>query len=329
MNLTQGTRYSCSNLYAMKWMLLILSLPSDRPTVRMRIWRGLKASGAATLRDGVYLLPDNAACSDTFGAVAAEVVAAGGSAQVLSATPQDGTDFTLLFDRSAEYRELQAEAARMAATLNTSGANETRRQARKLRRRFAQLAAIDFFAGEAQPHADAALTELEQAISAALSPDEPRAAPGDVPRLQAVAYRGRLWATRRRPWVDRLASAWLIRRFIDPEARFLWLESPADCPPDALGFDFDGAAFTHVGDRVSFETLLASFGLEADPALSHIGRIVHCLDVGGLPPPETAGVELLLAGLRARIADDDALLDAGSQTFDTLHYALTQNPEKP
>ncbi|MDX5445061.1 MAG: chromate resistance protein [Zoogloeaceae bacterium] len=313
----------------MNWLLLILSLPTDNPTARMRIWRGLKASGAVTLRDGVYLLPDNPACSDTFGGVATEVAAAGGSAQVLAATPRDGADFSVLFDRSADYRELQVEATRMAATLTAAGANEARRHVRKLRRRFAQLAAIDFFPGECQRHADATLTELEHAVSSALSPDEPSAAQGDVPRLQAAAYRGRLWATRRRPWVDRLASGWLIRRFIDPEARFLWLESPADCPPDALGFDFDGAAFTHVGDRVSFETLLASFGLEADPALAHIGRIVHCLDVGGLPPPEAAGVELLLAGLRARIADDDALLDDASQTFDTLHYALNQNREKP
>ena len=313
----------------MQWLLLILSLPSDNPTARMRIWRGLKASGAATLRDGVYLLPDSPTCGETFSAVSAKVATAGGSAQVLSATPRDGADFMLLFDRDTDYRALQAEAGGLAATLTAAGANETRRQVRKLRRRFAQLAAIDFFPGEAQRHADAALVELEKTVSAALSPDEPRAAPGDVPRLDASAYRGRLWATRRRPWVDRLASGWLIRRFIDPEAQILWLESPADCPPDALGFDFDGAGFTHVGNRVTFETLLASFGLEADRALTHIGRIVHCLDVGGLPPPEAAGVELLLAGLRARIADDDALLDAASQAFDTLHFALDQNREKP
>jgi hypothetical protein len=301
----------------MNWLLLILSLPADNPTARMRIWRGLKASGAATLRDGVYLLPDDAACCNTFDAVAEEVAAAGGCAQVLSASPR------------GDYRALQAEAGTLAAGLAASSATEARRQVRKLRRRFAQLAAVDFFPGETQHHADTALNELEAALSAALSPDEPRAAAGDIPRLQVAAYRGRLWATRHRPWVDRLASAWLIRRFIDPEARFLWLESPADCPTDALGFDFDGAAFTHVGERVTFETLLASFGLEADPALTHIGRIVHCLDVGGLPPPEAAGVELLLAGLRARIDNDDALLDAASQTFDTLHYALNQHREKP
>lgn len=313
----------------MNWLLLILSLPSDNTAARMRIWRGLKASGAAVLRDGVYALPDRPACAKTFDTVADELRAAGGTAQVLCAEARDGSDFTGLFDRSADYRALLSEATQLAEALAPADTADTRRGARRLRKRFAQLAAIDFFPGEAQRHADAALTELERAIAAALSPDEPRAAPGEVPRLQRADHRKRLWATRRRPWVDRLASAWLIRRFIDPEARFLWLDSPADCPPEALGFDFDGATFSHVGEHVSFETLLASFGLEADPALAHIARIVHCLDVGGLPPPETAGIELLLAGMRARIADDDALLDAASQAFDHLHHALHQDRETP
>lgn len=132
-----------------------------------------------------------------------------------------------------------------------------------------------------------------------------------------VAYRGRLWATRRRPWVDRLASAWLIRRFIDPDARILWLEQPQDCPDDALGFDFDGAAFSHVGSRVTFEVLATSFGLQ-HAAIARIGLLVHYLDVGGVQPPEAIGVETVLAGLRAAVADDDELLAAASTVFDGL-----------
>jgi hypothetical protein len=130
-------------------------------------------------------------------------------------------------------------------------------------------------------------------------------------------YQGRVWATRRRPWVDRLASAWLIRRFIDPQARFVWLKSPVDCPKRALGFDFDGAAFTHVGARVTFETLLASFGLET-PALLRLGVLVHGLDAGGVMPPEAAGVERVLAGMRDVIADDDQLLGAAAGVFEGL-----------
>jgi hypothetical protein len=127
--------------------------------------------------------------------------------------------------------------------------------------------------------------------------------------------------------VDRLASAWLIRRFIDPQARFLWLGNSADCPDGALGFDFDGAAFTHVhthvGERVTFETLLASFGLEADAALARIGAIVHSLDVGG-SAPEAAGLEALLKGLKARITDDDSLLAEGGRLLDDLYAAFAE-----
>jgi hypothetical protein len=140
-----------------------------------------------------------------------------------------------------------------------------------------------------------------------------------VPRLDAADYQGRLWATRKCLWVDRVASAWLIRRFIDPKARFQWLAKPADCPKKALGFDFDGAAFTHVGDRVTFETLLASFGLEEDAALMRLGAMVHSLDVGGEPVAEAKGFEAMLAGARERLTDDDALLAEISSVLDSFY----------
>ncbi len=131
-----------------------------------------------------------------------------------------------------------------------------------------------------------------------------------------------------------MASSWLIRRFIDRKAKFLWLATPADCPPDALGFDFDGATFTHVApannapERVTFEVLMASFGLESDPALAKIGAIVHCLDVGGLPVAEAAGIEAVLAGLRAAAPDDDLLLKEASRVFDGLYKNYQQeNPD--
>ena len=159
-----------------------------------------------------------------------------------------------------------------------------------------------------------------------LSPDEPTPRATPIAQLDASHYQGRLWATRQRPWVDRLASAWLIRRFIDANAAFLWLETPADCPAEALGFDFDGAKFSHGGERVTFETLLMSFGLEANPALARMARIIHYLDIGGLPVAEAAGLETLLTGMRASITDDDALLIAASATFDYLHSALKETP---
>jgi hypothetical protein len=116
-----------------------------------------------------------------------------------------------------------------------------------------------------------------------------------------------------------VASAWLIQRFIDRKPRFVWLGKPEDCSRKALGFDFDGASFTHVGDRVTFEVLMASFGLEEDPALARLATLVHALDVGGEPVPEAAGFEAVLAGARERVADDDALLAEMGVVLDSLY----------
>ena len=164
---------------------------------------------------------------------------------------------------------------------------------------------------------DQALQALELVCAHLLSPDEPQAMAGSIARLHPADYQGRTWATRQCPWVDRLASAWLIRRFIDPQARILWLASPADCPADALSFDFDGATFTHVGNRVTFEVLAASFGLEQQ-AIARLGLLVHYLDVGGVQPPEAAGIESVLGGLRETLTRDDQLLTAACAIFDGL-----------
>jgi len=302
----------------MNWLILILSLSTENATARMRAWRALKSCGAAVLRDGGYLLPGQQ--DSDLAAIAQDVRDNGGSVFLLQAaacSPADEGEFRALFDRSADYAELMQEVAQARAALTTATAMETLKQARKLRKRFTQICAIDFFAGEAQRQAQAALTALEEGASRALSPDEPHPVSTAVPRLPTADYRGRTWATRARPWVDRLASAWLIRRHIDPEARILWLSSPADCPRDALGFDFDGAMFSHVGALVTFETLLAAFGLH-NPALERLGAIVHYLDVGGVQPAEAAGVEQVLAGLRDTIPDDDQLLALACGVFDGL-----------
>ena len=305
----------------MTWLLLILSLPTENSTARMRAWRALKACGAAVLRDGVYVMPDADPHRSSLNAIAADVRVHAGSARLLRAEAQ-GEDLAPLFDRSNEFGELLAEIGTLRPAGGAEAVGESLRQARRLRKVFDQLVAIDFFAGEAQRQTAAALQTLEAVVAQAQSPGEPRAvARAAVPRQDRAAYRGRVWATRRRPWVDRLASAWLIRRCIDPEARFLWLKSAADCPKSALGFDFDGATFSHVGARVTFETLLAAFDLET-PALRRLGVLVHCLDAGGVQPPEAAGVERVLAGMRESIADDDQLLLAAAGVFEGLLVAF-------
>lgn len=303
------------------WLELVITLPTANATVRMRIWRMLKGAGAAVLRDGVYLLPERDDCRSTLAAAAAEVQAAGGSAYLLRVEESEGVPFAALFDRTADFAVLLDDVDQLRRTLSGATAAECLRQVRKLRRSFAALAGVDFFPGAAQAQAETALGELEQAAAGILAPDEPHPVAGAIPRRRVEDYRGRVWATRRRPWVDRLACAWLIRRCIDPQARFLWLESPADCPPEALGFDFDGAAFTHVGARVSFEVLLASFGLDR-PALRRLGALVHYLDVGGVEPAEASGVACVLAGQRAAIADDDALFVVAAGVFEGLLIAF-------
>jgi hypothetical protein len=304
----------------MLWHLLILSLPTENATARMRAWRALKACGAAVLRDGVYLLPEGEAHRSVLAAVADDLRANDGTAHLLR-TDAAQADFEPLFDRSTEFGALLADITERRSALTEATAFDTVKAARKLRKSFEQLATIDFFGSEAQRQTREALQELEAEAQRTFAPDEPHAAVHGIQLLSLADYRGRVWATRRRPWVDRLASAWLIRRFIDPEARFVWLKSPADCPKRALGFDFDGATFSHIGARVTFETLLASFGLES-PALLRLGTLVHGLDAGGVRPSEADGVERVLAGLLEAIADDDQLLLVAGGVFEGLFTAF-------
>lgn len=308
------------------WLTLILSLPTENATVRMRAWRSLKASGAAVLRDGVYLMPNSEPCQVTLASIAADVQAGGGTAYLLPAGQPENVDFTLLFDRSEEYAGLLTDISNLQAALTLETASDTLKQTRKLGKALSALKAIDFFPGEAQKQADAGLLELERVANQVLSPDEPHAVAGEIERLDPKTYVGKTWATRRRPWVDRLASAWLIRRYIDADAKILWLESPDKCPAKALGFDFDGARFSHVGAKVTFEVLLASFGFEI-PELKRLGALVHYLDVGGIQPPEAAGIESVLAGMRSAINDDDQLLQAACAVFDGLIVAFVKESQ--
>ncbi|QLI80593.1 chromate resistance protein [Chitinibacter fontanus] len=301
----------------MNLLILILSLPTENATARMRAWRALKTSGAAVLRDGVYLMPATAAGRPTLDSIANAVQATGGSAYVFELANQSAAEFSQLFDRSAEYAALQREIAALHNQLSAVNAQELIKSVRKLRKAFNAVSLIDFFPDTSQQSTANALQELEFALARIIAPDEPVAGSAQLIQRNFRDYRGRIWATRQRPWVDRLACAWLIRRFIDPEAQILWLNSVVDCPATAIGFDFDGAEFSHLGHRVSFEVMLASFELQAI-GLQRLAAIVHYLDVGGIAPPEAAGVETILAGLRNSLNDDDQLLRAASPIFDAL-----------
>jgi hypothetical protein len=310
------------------WLMLVNSVSGENKTARQRIWRALKVSGAAALRDGVYVLPKSDNAYAVFAEQVQEVVGLGGSAHILSFDSEDDaqqSEFVKLFDRDADYAALFGNLD----TFNTDVAKldevEARRQLVTLRRDVAALVAIDFFPGASKHQVESALSDVEAALNARFSPDEPHAAKGIVPKREKARYRGRTWATRQHLWVDRVASAWLIRRFIDPKAKFLWLKKPKDCPKAALGFDFDGAEFTHIGARVTFEVLVASFGLEKDRALARLGALVHYLDVGGIPVPEAAGFAAIMAGARAQQANDDKLLQMMGAVLDSLYAGYSES----
>lgn len=305
-----------------RWYLLVASLPTNGATARMRIWRALKALGCASLRDGAYLLPCRGDLRDKLRELCDETEREGGSAWLLQAGPESVEDedaWRALFDRSADYAAFFKTVDEARKNLPRLAQPEITRALRKLRREYDAIRATDYFPNPASTQAEAAWMDFANAAESLLSPGEPQAIEAAVPRRDIEAYQGRTWATRRHLWVDRVASAWLIRRFIDGQARFLWLESPADCPADALGFDFDGAAFTHVGERVTFEVLLAAFGLEEDRGLMRLGAMVHVLDIGSGFVAEAAGFEAMLAGARGHAKDDDQLLAEMGMVLDSLY----------
>jgi len=205
---------------------LVLSLPTRNPALRMRIWRALKENGCGVLRDGVYVLPEGGA---VLGRMESEIRSGGGFAmavQLKLRTAEQRSHARALFDRSADYGELARRIAATQGSLVRLGPRKARTAVARLRRSFEKLSGIDFFPGPARSQAAAALAALERQLADVGSPGEPHPS-GRLPRhVDPARYRRRVWATRKDLWVDRLASAWLIKRRIDREARFVWIDAP-------------------------------------------------------------------------------------------------------
>jgi hypothetical protein len=309
------------------FQVLLTSLPSGNSTVRMRVWRALKNTGCAVLRDGVYVLPADAPQSPALAAAESEVRAAGGFA--MTAELHVETDAHLehvrkLFDRGEEYGSLVKRIVAAKTALARLGKRRGHTLVQRLSRLFEEVKERDFFPGQAQIQAQAALSALELEAKRAHFAGEPHAVRGKARRLDPAKFRNRTWATRKDLWVDRLACVWLIRRFIDRNAKFVWIERPGERPGGAIGFDYDGARFTHVDGRVTFEVLLASFGLGDDHALVALGEAVHFLDVGGIPVADASGLETILRGIKSRSkSDNEAALEA-AKVFDHFYAAYTR-----
>lgn len=308
------------------WLLLISNLPGRNQALRMRLWRGLKAAGAAALRDGVHLLPTSERARYEFTMRASEIQAADGSAQILlfdADSPAQESQFRGLFDRSAEYGELIARVILLRRKLAKKGEGVAMRDLERLQRQMAAISGGDFFPGASQQQAESAIADARAAITARFSRGEPHAARRKLLRRNPEDFRARVWITREHLWIDRVCSAWLIRRFIDPEARFLWARQVKHRPRNTIGFDFDGAEFSHVGAKVTFEVLVHSFGLDHDPGLIALAALVHYLDVGGVPVAEAAGLAAIVGGARALRRSDDELLETLSPSLDNLYASFT------
>lgn len=302
------------------WTLLLLTLPSQPSAVRLRVWRNLKALGCGALRDGAYVLP--ATHDSMFTKIAEEVIEHGGTAFITEMKPKSEEqvqELLALFDRTPMYAQWCNALRDQRKAIKKLPEGDARRRYRAASESLQAIERIDFLPGEARDQANAELVSWRIDIDAQFSVGEPQAQAGSVPAHSLQKFQGKRWATRARPWVDRMACAWLIRRFVDAAPTFVWLSDVSKVPRGAVGYDFDGAQFTHIGSLVSFEVILASFGLHSDPKLKRIATIVHYLDTGGIPVAEAAGLEWVLAGLRDLHSDDDALIAASDAVFDALY----------
>mgnify|MGYP002380762149 CR=1 FL=1 len=307
------------------WLVLTATLPTQPSGLRVRVWRALRSTGAGTLREGVYILPEHAPSAQALRELAQTITDAGAEAHLLVVPSRDAAQersFRALFDRSESYAEFLQSVKQARGQIRMATEAGLHKTLRALQAQLQVLQAGDFFPGKDGRRAADAMAGLRREVALHLSPDEPAASKAVVAPCAIADYQGRTWATRRRPWVDRLGTAWLVARFIDRSPRFVWLADAAKCPRSAVGYDFDGATFTHVGDKVTFEVVAQSFGLLADPGLQRLAGLVHDIDVGGLAVDEAPGFEMLVRGLQALHADDDALLAAALPIFDASHAAL-------
>jgi hypothetical protein len=267
----------------------------------------------------LYLLPESAEHREAFDWLAQEIKEAGGEALILAIDLLDAEEQIKDLSRRARGEEYGKLAAEIEQISRSGDRAALRDQLEKLRRRLAEIARLDFFQTAEGAGARAALARLEAAVS---QTDKPAPA---VPRVEIERYRGKRWVTRPRPHVDRLASAWLIRRFVDPKAAIRYSDAPKK---GEVSFDLRGADFGHRGQLCTFETLIASFGLDGDPALASLAEIVHAIDLadGTSARPEIPIVDGVLRAWAAAGWSDQELERHGIALFEGLYRTLVHGP---
>ena len=309
-----------------RWLLLIHQIPPKPSYLRVKVGRRLQGLAAVAVKNSVYVLPRSDQAFEDFQWVRREIVAGRGDASVCEARfvegLSDGAVETLFgAARDADYAALTRELRRLqqllargkkrpAAIKEKAGAALVR-----LRKRLGEVSAIDFFGASGREAVERALAALEAAL-------RPCASEGQVAsRQQTSDVRSRTWVTRSGVHVDRIASAWLIRRFIDREARFKFVGGHQYVPEAGeMRFDMFEAEFTHEGVLCTFEVLLRRFGLD-DPALREVAEIVHDIDLkdAKFSRPEALGIDRLVAGIAMRHKEDEARLGEGGAAFEALY----------
>lgn len=322
-----------------RWLLFVHQLPASPSNLRVRTWRRLQQLGAIPVKQAVYALPDTAAAREDFEWLATEVKGAGGEATVFAAHHVDAWSDDALVEefRRTRQESYSALTAEIEGVLKRAGARRRARGTRApalarlaegFRHRLSALEQIDFFGSAGGDRVRALLTELEERTQASA---RGAVTPAPAGEIDATSYQRRLWVTRPRPGVDRMASAWLIRRFIDPHARFSFAADRDTLPtPDAVPFDMFGVAFGHHGEACTFETLCAVFRI-ADPAVSRLAAIVHDLDLkdGRFGASDAPTVGSLIDGLQLAHGDDAALLEQGITLFDAMYRAFAHAMRAP
>ena len=310
----------------MEWIAISYSLPSKSSSPRVSIWRQLKRAGAVSLAGGVHLLPAREPCVEAFGWLAQQVRQAGGKAVVMHVGRFEGLtdqEAIALFRqaRQLEYAEIHERADRIEAEIleqdDAKARTELKDELDRLQKQLADVARIDYFECPEQDLLAARLARLRLALL-----PEP-SVPVEIAAAEIEAYRRARWVTRPHPHVDRLACAWLIRRFIRPDAALRYsLEPQADEVP----FDISDTEFSHRGSLCTFEVMLRTFGLD-EPALGTLAEIVHEIDLrdGVYAHPETSGVDALLRGWQLSGLPDDEMEARGIGLFEGLYLAFAGN----
>ena len=295
------------------WLLLIFSLPAKSASQRVDIWRKLQKYGTIALPSGGYLLPNSAPNQERMEWLATAIRSYKGQASVLLVQSFDDLSparLEQLFTeaRSRDYRKLLRDIQKLAALAHS---RRSPSQAQRLRRRFSEIMEVDFFENQFRARVEKALAKLEEPISQKKN------------RVRSSDYANRTWVTRFRPGIDRVSSAWLIRRFIDPKARFAFGSKPAD-HSDAIPFDmFSNDGFGHRGEDCTFETLHKEFAIR-DARVKRIAEMIHDADLGDekFGRIEAIGLDKVLRGWAAQDLSDEALLKRGMELIEGLYDSL-------